>query len=71
MPDEETMALINQLQQQQAMLTQMWAKSLEGKWTAGADTVEGLLYALDPNMTGTLSLDPPLTESDAGELPKG
>ena len=69
--EEEYQAQIAQLQQQQAMFTQMMACALQGKWTAGADTVEGLLYALDPNMTGTLSLDPPLTESDAGELPKG
>ena len=66
--DEETQALINQLQQQQALFTQIVAAQLQGKWAHGADTAEGLLYALDPGLTGTLSLDIPITESD---VPKG
>ena len=64
-------ALINQLQQQQALLTQIVKAQLEGKWT-GEGSAEALLYALDPNMTGTLVLDTPVTHSeDSGEPPKG
>lgn len=66
----DTMALINQLQQQQALFTQIIKAQLEGKWAAGADTAEGLLYALDPNMAGTLSLDTPVTHSEEDNPPK-
>ena len=66
----ETDALIAQLQQQQAIFTQIIKAQLEGKWT-GAESAEALLYALDPNMTGTLVLDTPVTHSeDEGEPPK-
>ena len=61
---------INQLQQQQALFTQALKAMLEGKWDAGADTVEGILYALDPQMTGTLSLDVPVTTSELAAPPK-
>jgi len=66
-------AQITQLQQQQALFTQIIKDMLEGKWSGGADTAEGLLYALDPNMTGTLSLDTPVTQSQAADYtpPKG
>jgi hypothetical protein len=60
---------ITQLQQQQALFTQIIKAQLEGRWV-GADSAEALLYALDPNMTGTLSLDKPVTESEAAEAPK-
>ena len=64
-------AQITQLQQQQAIMTQAIKNMLEGKWSGGADTVEGLLYALDPGMTGTVTLDTPVTHSeDEGEPPK-
>jgi len=63
--DSNTEAQINQLQQQQALFTQIVKDMLEGKWSGGADTAEGLLYALDPNMTGTLTLDTPVTQSQA------
>lgn len=56
-------ALITQLQQQQALFTQIVKAQMEGRWT-GADSVEALLYALDPNMTGTLSPDIPVTQSE-------
>jgi len=61
---------ITQLQQQQALFTQALKAMLEGRWAAGPDTVEAFLYALDPGMTGTLSLDIPVTESEATEPPK-
>lgn len=65
----ETDALIAQLQQQQALFTQIITQQLQGKWT-GADSVEALLYALNPNIQGTLELDVPVTQSELEELPK-
>jgi hypothetical protein len=59
--DEE--AQITQLQQQQALFTQALRAMLEGRWT-GDSSVEAYLYALDPNMQGTLALDTPVTESE-------
>jgi len=61
---------LTQLQQQQALFTQALKAMLEGKWAAGPETVEAYLYALDPNMTGTLSLDTPVTESEFVSPPK-
>jgi hypothetical protein len=66
MPEPE----ITQLQQQQSLFTAALAAAVQGKWT-GEGSVEAYLYALDPGLQGTLSLDPPLTESDAESLPKG
>jgi len=63
-------AQIAQLQQQQALFTQALAAALQGKWT-GADSVEALVYALDPAIQGTLTFDIPVTESDVESLPKG
>jgi hypothetical protein len=63
-------ALIAQLQQQQALFTQIVKAELEGNWI-GEGSVEALLYALDPNMQGTLAFDVPVTESDVESLPKG
>ncbi|HEY7419297.1 MAG TPA: hypothetical protein VH593_29205 [Ktedonobacteraceae bacterium] len=60
----DTTPELTQLQQQQALFTQALKAMLEGKWSAGPDTVEAYLYALDPNMTGTLTLNIPVTESD-------
>jgi hypothetical protein len=68
--EPDTAAQINLLQQQQALFTQIVKDMLEGKWAGGADTAEALLYALDPNMTGTLSLDTPVTQSEYSEPPK-
>lgn len=59
---------ITQLQQQQALFTQIIKAQLEGRWV-GADSAEALLYALDPNMTGTLTTDIPVTQSEY-EAPK-
>jgi hypothetical protein len=72
MSDDYT-AQLAQLQSQQALFTQSLKAMLEGRWHAGANTVEGYLYALDPAMTGTLELDVPVTESEyvGGEPPKG
>lgn len=63
-----TESQVTQLQQQQALFTQALKAMLEGKWT-GDQSVEAYLYALDPNMTGTLTLDTPITESEY-EAPK-
>ena len=65
----DTAAQIAQLQQQQALFTQIVKALLEGKWV-GAESAEALLYALNPTLTGTLELDPPVTVSDVESLPK-
>lgn len=70
MTQEEQQALITQLQQQQALFTQIIKAQLQGAWT-GADSAEAFLYALDPNMTGTLTLDVPVTQSEYENAPKG
>jgi len=61
---------INQLQTQQAIFTQALKAAVEGRWT-GEASVEAYLYALDPNMLGTITPDVPITESDVESLPKG
>lgn len=63
MTQEDFTAQITQLQQQQALFTQIIKAQLEGKWE-GADSAEAFLYALDPNMSGTLTLDVPVTQSE-------
>ena len=59
-------AQITQLQSQQALFTQALAAAVSGKWT-GAGSVEAFLYALDPNLQGHITPDPPVTESDYEE----
>jgi len=66
----DTDAQIAQLQAQQALFTQALVAMLNGTWT-GAGSVEALTYALDPAIQGTLTLDPPVTQSEAESLPKG
>jgi hypothetical protein len=66
---DDQAAQIAQLQQQQSLFTQALKEMLQGNWSGGAQTVEGLLYALDPNMTGTLTLDTPVTHSEDEEEP--
>ena len=66
---DDLMAQITQLQQQQAIFTQIIKAQLEGKWQ-GEGSAEALLYALDPNLTGTFDIDRPITESEY-EPPKG
>ncbi|HYW89273.1 MAG TPA: hypothetical protein VFB50_15990 [Chloroflexota bacterium] len=71
MSESDQAAQITQLQQQQALMTQALVAALQGKWT-GAGSVEALVYALDPGLTGTLEpLDIPVTESELDTLPKG
>ena len=61
---------IHQLQQQQALTVQALAALLQGR-AVGADSMEAFLYAIDPGLQGTLSLDPPVSESQLEEeLPK-
>lgn len=57
---------ITQLQQQQALFTQIIAAQLQGKWI-GESSAEAYLYAIDPTLQGTLTLDTPVLES---EVPK-
>lgn len=66
---DDMQAQIAQLQQQQALFTQSLRAMLEGFWK-GDSSVEAYLYALDPNLTGTLTLDEPVTQSELEELPK-
>jgi hypothetical protein len=68
--EADTATLIHQLQQQQALFTAALQASLEGHWT-GAGSVEAYLYALNPNVQGTLTLDTPVTQSEYTEDPKG
>lgn len=66
----ETDAQIAQLQNQQSLLTQALVSLLEGR-SVGADSLEAYLYAINPNLQGTLELDPPVSQSELAELPKG
>lgn len=66
----EQSAQITQLQQQQALTVQALAALLQGR-SIGADSVEAFLYAIDPQLQGTLTLDPPVSESQLESLPKG
>ena len=63
MNEQELQMAITQLQQQQALFTQIVSAQLQGKW-AGEASAEAFLYALDPNIQGTLALDVPVTESE-------
>ncbi|HYW90548.1 MAG TPA: hypothetical protein VFB50_22445 [Chloroflexota bacterium] len=68
---DDQAAQITQLQQQQGLFTQALKAAVEGRWV-GADSVEAYLYALDPNMQGSVAPDPPVTESEyeAAQDPK-
>ena len=61
-------AALAQLQTQQALFTQSLKAMLEGRWV-GESSVEAYLYALDPNMTGTLAFDVPVTQDELEEQP--
>jgi len=50
MTPEEMAAKINQLEQQQAYQTNAIRAALEARWAGGADTVDGWVKALDPNI---------------------
>ena len=60
----DTIAEITQLQTQQALQTQAFINALEGRWT-GENSVEAIIYALNPNAIGTLNPDPPVLTSTA------
>ena len=62
MTDDEQ-AQITTLQQQQSLFTQALVAALAGKWT-GSGSVEAYLYALDPNLQGTLDVDAPVVQSE-------
>lgn len=68
MTQDDIQAQLTQLQQQQALFTQIIKAQLEGMWT-GAGSAEAFLYALDPTMTGQLTLDTPVTQSEYGTTP--
>jgi hypothetical protein len=59
MSDDET-ARINTLEQQQALLTQALVAALSGQWVGAPPSVEAFLYAINPTLQGTLTLDPPV-----------
>jgi len=70
---DDQAAQITVLQQQQALFTQALKAAVEGRWI-GTDSVEAWLYALDPNLQGTVTPDPPVTDSEYMEdtdSPKG
>lgn len=60
---------ITQLQTQQGLQTQALINALEGRWV-GANSVEAIIYALNPGLQGTLTPDPPVLTSEADTLPK-
>jgi hypothetical protein len=60
---------ITQLQQQQALTVQALAALIQGR-SVGANSLEAFLYAIDPGLQGTLTLDPPVAQSEL-EAPKG
>ena len=61
--DEEALhARINQLEAQQAIMTQALIAALQGQWV-GFPSVEAHLYALNPGLEGTLTPDPPVVSS--------
>jgi hypothetical protein len=49
---------LDTLERQQAYLTQALAAAVQGKWT-GDGSVEAYLYAINPGLQGTLTLNPP------------
>jgi hypothetical protein len=61
---DDTSAQIVMLQQQQALFTQALVAALAGRWTGGPTSVEAFLYALDPNLQGTLEVDAPVVQSE-------
>ena len=72
--EDDMQAAITQLQAQQALTVAGLAQLLQGR-SIGENSLEAYLYAIDPALTGTLSLDPPVPESvfeaEDVEPPKG
>ena len=60
MTEEEAHARITTLEHQQALMTQALAAALSGQWVGAPPSVEAFLYAINPNLQGTLVLDPPV-----------
>jgi hypothetical protein len=50
MTEEEIQAKLDQLSQQQSLQTSAIRAALEARWSGGADTVDGYVKALDPNI---------------------
>ena len=69
MTDQPNMDQITQLQTQQGLQTQALINALEGRWI-GANSVEAILYALNPGLVGTLTPDPPVLTSEYEQGPK-
>lgn len=65
---QENVDSITQLQTQQGLQTQALIAALEGRWI-GANSVEALIYALNPSLEGQLNPDPPVVQSEY-EYPK-
>jgi len=53
MTDEEVQAIIEQLQAQQSLQSAALKAALEGRWSGGADSVDGFVQALTPGITTT------------------
>jgi len=66
---EVTMDQITQLQNQQGLQTQALVNALEGRWV-GANSVEAIIYALNPGLQGQLTPDPPVLTSEYDQAPK-
>jgi hypothetical protein len=60
MNEDEINAKLTQLEQQQALLTQALVAALSGQWVGAPPSVEAFLYAINPTLQGTLTLDPPV-----------
>lgn len=60
MSDDEMNARLTVLERQQSYLTNALAAALQGQWAGGADTAEAWLYAINPQLQGTLELDLPV-----------
>lgn len=63
MTDQDYTDQITQLQQQQALTVQAMVAALSGQWT-GAGSVEAYLYAISPDLVGTITPDPPVVQSE-------
>lgn len=63
---DDVSAQVTVLQQQQGLFTQALKAAVEGRWV-GAGSVEAFLYALDPSLQGSVTPDPPVTDSEYGE----
>ena len=50
MSDDEIEAKLNQLSAQQSIQTNAILAALEARWSGGADTVDGHLHALNPDI---------------------